>query len=637
MIKGSNNRFSFAKLSEDYGNTVFTRRAALVLSGQAGVLALLAHRLYSIQVSGSAALQARAERNRTSTRLLPPPRGRIIDRDGKPVAENKTIWRALFLSDSGSNTDETLEKFRKIIPLTEGDELRIQKERKRGRRSTPLLVKDYLTWEEMSKIAAESLQLPGIVIDVGVRRVYPGTELLAHLVGYVAPPSEADSDADDFYDLPGIRIGRSGVEQTEEKVLRGKSGLLEVEINASGKVLKDIKKEEPTAGTDIALTIDAVLQRRVQKCIGDRVASVTVMDAQTGAIYAMISTPSFDPGLFDSGISAKQWQELLNDPKTPLVNKSTSGLYPPGSTFKPAVALAALRSGAITRNQEFNCPGYYDIGKTRFHCWNRNGHGRLNVTGALKHSCDVFFYQTARRCGMDAIHAAANELGMGVPLPSIELPNVSKGLIPTPAWREERGFTWKPGDTVNAGIGQGFVQTTPLSLAVYAASLASGRKINPYLVASIGGEEAWQPVDHPEGEKLGFKQTDLDIVRAGMYAVVNDVGGTAPLAKLNLGDFKMAGKTGSAQVRHVSRALRETGHFNSMNLPWLYRPHALFISFAPYDAPRYALSVVVEHGNSGAGEAAPLAAAIMRETLQCDPQAKRAGIDGQIETHGSPF
>jgi penicillin-binding protein 2 len=342
-----------------------------------------------------------------------------------------------------------------------------------------------------------------------------------------------------------------------------------------------------------------------------------VLDATNGEVLAMVTHPSFDPSLFNSGVSQAQWDRWMHDPMTPLINKAVAGIYPPGSTFKVAVALAALSAGALSATDRIFCPGHLDIGNARFYCWLHSGHGSLDLHGGLKNSCDVFFYNTALRVGIDRISAMAHRLGLGVELP-IELSGVRPGIVPTREWRIAQGHPWNVGDTVVCGIGQGYVAVTPLELATYVARVATGRAVEPHLTRSLGG--AAQPGEAPAGyPPLGIPEDFLRDVRAGMWAVVNDPGGTAPKARLSIPGVQMAGKTGSAEVTDVPRAMRESGHYNSMNLPWKYRPHALFICFAPYDAPRYAVSVVVEHGNAGADVAGPIARLIMTDTLLRDP------------------
>ena len=304
------------------------------------------------------------------------------------------------------------------------------------------------------------------------------------------------------------------------------------------------------------------------------------MDCRNGEVLAMTTTPSFDPLLFNSGVSQAQWVEWTSNRRAPLINKATSGVYPPGSTFKMVVAMAGLDNRVIGPGDRINCPGFLDVGDTRFHCWSKGGHGPLDVRGGLKNSCDVFFFELARRVGIDRVAAMANRFGIGVDL-DIELPGSRRGLVPTRSWAAARGHAWGIGDTVNCGIGQGFVEATPLALCTYASRVATGRAVQPHLTRAIGGvlQPGSQAGDWPS---MNLAERELHLVREGMFAVVNEAGGTAPLARLNMPGVQMAGKTGSSQVRHVSRELREHGNFNSASLKWEYRPHALFVCFAPY-------------------------------------------------------
>ncbi len=465
--------------------------------------------------------------------------------------------------------------------------------------------------------------LPGVLIDRASTRQYPSGATLAHVVGYVAAPNDDDVADDPVLALPGIRIGRAGVEKFHDVALRGEAGAVKLEVNAAGRVIREMDREDGAAGQDVALTIDAALQARVVARLGGQSASAVVLDCANGEVLAMASNPSFDPGLFDAGVSQAQWAEWTGDRLAPLADKASAGLYAPGSTFKMVVALAGLRAQALSTHDRIECRGFLDLGNARFHCWRKGGHGALDLHGGLKHSCDVFFYETARRTGIDAIAAMARRFGLGVPL-DIELPGARAGLVPTRAWRLRQGHAWNLGDTLVHGIGQGFLQLTPLALATMAARIATGRQVQPHLTRGVGTElrPGSQALDWPE---MGIPERDLLAVREGMYAVVNEPGGTAPLGRLALPGVALAGKTGSTQVRRVSREQREHG-FNSEDLPWELRPHALFVAFAPYDAPRYALSVVVEHGNAGAQAAAPLARDIMTEALATAPAGRAAPL-----------
>lgn len=601
--------------------SVFTRRALLIGGTQVGVLGLLGARLYQTQITNGARYETLSDKNRVSARLVAPPRGRILDRFGTVVAGNKLNWRALLLAEQAGDVEATLDAFGRTVSLDDRDRARIERELHSRRRFIPVIMREFLSWEEMARIEVNAPDLPGILVDLGATRLYPFGSALAHIVGYVAPPNEADVKDEAMLALPGIRVGRNGMEKAQELPLRGKAGAVQMEVNAVGRVIRELDREEGTPGMDLGLTLDADLQQKVLARLGNESASAVVLDARNGEVLAMGTNPSFDPSLFNSGVSEAQWAAWTSNRRSPLINKAVAGLYAPGSTFKMAVAMAGLDSGALRPGERLNCPGSIDVGDTRFHCWRKGGHGALDVRGALMHSCDVFFYQAALKTGIDRIAAMANRFGIGVDL-GIELPGARRGLMPTRAWRRSHGHPWQIGDTVSCGIGQGYIQTTPLALATYCARVATGRAVEPHLTRTVGG--AMQPGVHAaDWPALGVNERHLQDCRQGMWAVVNAPGGTAPGARLRLpGGVQLAGKTGSTQVRRVSRAARESGHFHSENLPWEFRPHALFVCYAPYDQPRYAVSVVVEHGNAGAAAAAPLARGIMEDTLTRDPVGK---------------
>jgi penicillin-binding protein 2 len=588
---------------EEERRGVFTRRALALGIGQLALFGFLGSRLWRLQSEEGERYRTLAEENRLSARLLPPPRGQVLDRNGRVVAGNKLNWRALLVAEQTQDVGATLETFSRIVPLQEHERARIEREVRRRRRFVPVMVREFLAWEEMARIEVNAPDLPGILIDVGTTRLYPEGEHLAHMVGYVAPPAERDMDGDPLLELPGIRVGRAGIERFHELPLRGRAGAVQLEVNAVGRVIREVDRREGVPGQDVQISVDAGLQKALRGRIEEG-TSVVVLDARSGEVLAMASQPSFDPDVFNAGVSNAQWREWTRNRATPLINKATNGLYAPGSTFKMIVALAGLEAKVVTPGDRVFCPGHLDLGDTRFHCWRKQGHGSLEMRNAIKHSCDVYFYEVAKRAGIDRIAAMANRFGLGVDL-DIELPGTKKGLVPTRAWRQAQGKPWNLGDTIVHGIGQGFYQLTPLALATMAARLATGRAVQPHLTRSIGGK----PVRGGRAEdwpSLGIPERDLKLVRDGMWAVVNEPGGTALASRLpgNLG--MMAGKTGSVQVRRVSREQRERG-YKAENQPREWRPHALFVAFAPHDNPLYAVSVVVEHGVSGSGAAAPLA------------------------------
>jgi penicillin-binding protein 2 len=607
---------------------VFTRRALLLMGGQLAALGLLGARLYQVQVAEAARYRLLSDKNSVSGRMIAPPRGRILDRFGTVVGGNKVNWSAVLIAEETDNVETTLDAFSQLVPLDDHEKARIVREAHRHRSFIPVLVKDFLDWGQMAKIEVNAPDLPGISVDAGTTRIYPFGDKLAHVVGYVGPPTEADVAEDPLLSLPGIRIGRAGVEKYHDLALRGHAGVVQLEVNAVGRVIRELDRQEGTPGDTVGLTLDTDLQQAVIGRLGDESASAVVLDCTNGEVLAMATNPSFDPSLFDSGVPQAQWQEWMSDERRPLLNKATEGVYAPGSTFKMAVAMAALEAGSLTPGDRIVCRGYIDVGNARFHCWKKGGHGSLDLHGGLKNSCDVFFYETARRTGIDRIAAMANRFGLGTKL-DIDLPAQRVGLIPTRQWRKAQGHPWEIGDTIVSGIGQGYIQVTPLQLATYVSRVATGRAVQPHVTRTMGGDL------QPDADLLDWPLMDvadkwLNQVRSGMWAVVNEPGGTAPLARLPDSRWQLAGKTGSAQVMRVSRAVREDTNFNSAKLPWKLRPHALFVAFAPYDAPRYAVSVVVEHGNAGADVAGPIARDIMMDALTRDPANRTAPNPQQV-------
>ncbi len=619
---------------EEQRRGVFTRRALVLGLGQLGLFGFLGSRLYRLQSEEGERYRTLAEENRLSARLLPPPRGQVLDRQGRVIAGNKLNWRALLVAEQTQDVGASLETFSRIVPLQDHERARIEREVRRRRRFVPVIVREFLAWEEMARIEVNAPDLPGIVIDVGTTRLYPETEHLSHIVGYVAPPAERDMDGDPLLELPGIRVGRAGIERFHELPLRGRAGAVQLEVNAVGRVIRELDRREGQPGQDVQISVDAELQKTLRGKIEEG-TSIVVLDARNGEVLAMASQPSFDPNVFNAGVSGAQWREWTRNRATPLINKATNGLYAPGSTFKMIVALAGLEAKVVTPGDRVFCPGHLDLGDTRFHCWQKHGHGSLDMRSGIKLSCDVYFYEVAKRCGIDRIAAMANRFGLGVDL-DIELPGTKKGLVPTRAWRQAQGKPWNLGDTIVHGIGQGFYQLTPLSLATMAARLATGRAVQPHLTRSIGGK----PVRGGRAEdwpSLGIPERDLRLMREGMWAVVNEPGGTALSSRLPGNIGVMAGKTGSVQVRRVSREQRERG-FKTENQPREWRPHALFVAFAPYDNPVYAVSVVVEHGMSGSGAAAPLARDTLVEVFNRfrTPPAPPAAAGPRVAEAGRP-
>jgi penicillin-binding protein 2 len=430
--------------------------------------------------------------------------------------------------------------------------------------------------------------------DVGETRAYPFGPELSHLLGYVAPVSPDDKkntdDDDALLDLPGFRIGKRGIEKQFDLDVRGEAGASRVEVNAYGRVIRELSKDPATPGKDVWLTIDRELQHFTDQRLGGESCAVVVMDCRNGDVLTLSSTPGFDPNLFNVGISEDNWKTLTTDDHKPLLNKCLSGAYPPGSTFKPAVALAAVDAGL--ENVTVNCKGSYALGNYVFHRYKKGGHGHVDLKRGIQVSCDVFFYETARRLGIDKIAESAKRLGLGAAT-GIEIPGEIGGVIPSSAWKLAKyGIPWQQGETLNTGIGQGYVLVTPLQLCTQVARIASGKAVVPRIVHIVG--DVVQP--RPVAEPLPISDNAFALVRGGMNAVANEPGGTAYQWRITQAGFEMAGKTGTAQVRKISKEEHDTGVKKNETLPWKLRDHALFIAFAPVSAPRYAAAIVMEHG-----------------------------------------
>lgn len=588
-----------------------SRRALLLSGGMAAMFAVLGARMHFLGVTEADQFRLLAEENRVSIRLLPPARGRIFDRNGKLIAGNEQNYRVVITKEDARKADGgldgVLDRLRALIPLNDNDVADAKKALARNSPFVQVAVAERLSWQDFSMVAVNSPTLPGVTPEVGLSRVYPLGGDFAHVIGYVGPVSERDLEGmenpDPLLMIPRFQIGKIGTERWMEQTLRGTSGTLNVEVNAVGRVMRELGRTEGVAGADLRVTIDADVQNFVQARLGSESASCVIMDVENGDLIAAVSSPSFDPNLFVRGISQTNYSTLLNNDHRPLANKVVQGTYPPGSTFKMVTALAALKAGAIDPQTRVSCPGYYESGGRKFHCWRAGGHGTVDMERALTESCDVYFYDIAQRVGIDLIAEMGRELGLGM-RHDLPMSAIAEGNMPDKAWKERvHQQDWRIGDTINASIGQGYVLTSPLQLAVMTARIATGNKVEPRLIKSINDQEtAILPVD-----SILVAAEKLDAVKMGMFSVVNGNGGTARGSRVVDKTMLMCGKTGTAQVRNISSSERETGVIKNENLPWEQRDHALFVGYAPMEAPRYAVAVVVEHGGGGSAVAAPIA------------------------------
>jgi penicillin-binding protein 2 len=593
-------------MSED--NYSFIRRILFLGIAQIIIIVVLVGRMYYLQIFEGAHYQLLAEGNRIATRPLIPLRGQIYDRNRVLLAQNETSFRIVFLTDKRAEVEDTLHTLSSLIALSNEERENalniIQK--KRGLDS--VIIKDNLTWDEVAAVELHTAELPGISIELGSNRKYPKILAGAHLLGYVGSPSEKEQDEDPVLTIPGLKMGKVGLEKYFDKYLRGVPGHSAFEINAKRKVLRELYKAESTGGQDVYLTIDSRLQDYAQNVLSKyESAAAVVIDIHNGDILALVSTPSFDPNLFPQGIGHKPWNELQENPYVPLTNKAVSGLYPPGSTIKLFVALSALESGIIDKNTTVYCPGHIYVGKHKFHCM--HSHGTVNVSRALIESCDVFFYEISKKLGIDRLAPVYQSVGLGEG--GLEhFPHSKKGLVPTKAWKKEKkNATWTISDTIQASIGQGYMNVTPIELAVAMARLAGGGK---KLIPRLTGQG---PISFPD---LGFDKQHLETILEATREVVNSPNGTAYRNRIMTVGMEMGGKTGTSQVRRITLAQRKAGQTKTHHLAWKYREHGLFVGYAPVEAPRYAIAVVVEHAG-GSGPAIQAA----REILQYAQELER--------------
>jgi len=579
----------------------YDRRSFVVAGFGASIGLLLAGRMSYLAIAENEKYATEAESNRVNLSLIPPRRGWIVDRSGAPLASNRADFRVDVIPERMNRPEQQMEVLREVLNLDQAAMADLRERIGRTRGFRPVEVASGLSYEQFAALSVRLPNLPGVVPQRGYSRYYPTGASVGHLIGYVGPASaeEYEKDRNPLLITPGYKIGKDGLEKQFEQRLRGVPGARRVEVTASGRIVRDLETREDIQGKPVKLTIDGPLQDYAARRIGPESGSVVVMDCRTGDVLCMASMPSFDPNSFSDGIGRVEYAMLRDDERVPLRNKVLKGLYPPGSTVKPMVSMALLREG-VDPEETVYCGGGLRVGNRVFHCWQRRGHGQVNMAKGIYQSCDVYFYHLAQRIGMDPIAAMARRCGMGQ---EFALPVLSQfyGTVPDPAWKLEKyGTKWQAYDTVNATIGQGYMLANPLQLAVMASRLASGRHVEPHL---LFGESQGQfpPAD--------FAPEHVALVRQAMSDVINGPG-TAGRARLPIDDVLMAGKTGTAQVVSLSVSDGTSG-------PWKYRDHGLFIFFAPYDNPRYAGAVVIEHGG-GSSSAYPIARDVM--TFLFDPR-----------------
>lgn len=572
---------------------------------------LLLTRLWFLQIVEVENYKDLSESNRLRLVPVAASRGTIFDRNGKVLVNNRASFSVAVIPQEVQDKEVLLDRLSRLLRVNR-DQLAEKWEKGRGRaKYYPIVLMSGLTRDQLEILEENRLDLPGIDIQTYPVREYLNGEMASHLLGYLGHMSEKDLANEQYSDYnPGDYIGKNGIERSWERELHGSDGGRQLEVDAMGRVLKTVSEESPTVGNSLVLTIDSDMQKKAEEAFGDQAGAAVAMDVNTGEVLAFVSKPGFDPALFAEGLSPNVWKEYLADPRHPMENKALKGQYPPGSTFKIITALAGLQEGLVDAGSSVNCNGSFTLGNRTFKCWQKRGHGSVSLKKALRESCDVYFYRLGERLGVDRIAFYAKKFGFGSPA-GVGLDGEKGGLIPTSVWKEKKfGQKWFRGETIPVAIGQGYVLVTPVQLVAMMAAVANeGTVYKPTLVKRIVDTEGRVVREfHPEivSRVSGIKPEYFRLVKEGLFAVVNEPGGTGAAARLY--EVKVAGKTGTSQVVK----LRGKGGY----LPYQYRDHALFVAFAPYEKPEVAVAVIVEHGLHGGSSAAPVAARILRQYFE---------------------
>ena len=586
------------------------RRMFILAVAKVLILGGIVSRLFFLQVKENKKYLTLSDKNRIREWKLPPIRGEFQDYFGTTIAGNFEAYQLHIIPEEVENFKYTINRIKNILDLSEKQFQKILKKKKEIKPWETLVVADNLSWKNFSKINNHLYDLNGVKPIISISRNYPFKENYTHILGYISQANKEDILSSDIVKdkfVQGLKVGKIGLEKSLENILIGDNSIERYEVNAYGRRINQLAFQSGNQGKTIKLTIDTEVQKLANQLLVNQAGSICVMDIFTGQIIAMHSAPSFDPNAFVFGISKDEWQLIRNNPMKPLVNKSLSGNYSPGSTIKPIVALSALENGIINQNFTVNCKGHkhpLELYGQTYHCWKKEGHGFMSLRNAMKQSCDTYFYEVARKLGVDKLSQTAKKFGLGKEVFG-DLFNIEKkGLVPNTQWKKNAlGQGWLLGETIITGIGQGYIQTTPIQLCLMTAQIANGGyKINPQII--IDGETKDQPND--KYSKLYKNSKNVKIVQDAMFASTNEVRGTSYRSRINDPKYQFAGKTGTAQVKKITEKDRELD-LKTFQIPYEERDHALYIAFGPYKNPRYALSILVEHGGNGSTTAAPMA------------------------------
>ena len=621
---------------------IISRRLFMLAAAKILLLAGITSRLYNLQISDREKYEVLADKNRIREWKTPPQRGLITDFYNKILADNDRVFQVHLSLDEIQDFDKTLFRLKNIINLSNNEIRRIYKTKAKLRPWDTLVASDNLNWSQFSKLNLYLHELEGVKPVVSSSRYYPYGSNLVHIVGYVGEASIRDIERMEEIKenlVPGLKVGKSGIEYSNEKKLIGKYGIKRYEVNSSGKRIIQLEHIKESQGTEIKTTVDLEVQKFAQELLKNKAGSICAMDIYTGQIIAMASSPSYDPNKFTHGIGHKDWEEIRDDPLKPLVNKSIAGLYSPGSTLKPLVALAALEFGTIDPEKAIQCKGHkhpYELYGVKYHCWKKQGHGFMKLRNAIKQSCDIYFYEMARLLGVDRLSIIAKRYGLGSNILKNVYFDEKKGVVPNTEWKKNAlGKSWYLGETVINGIGQGYIQTTPLQLCLMTAQIANGGyKIKPHILfdKNINFENAKLKIakqltneslinnsiledrEFQLYEKLYSRPENIDFVKDAMFGSTNEQYGTSFKSRFEDLKYQFAGKTGTSQVKRITEEERELD-LKQSQIEYKNRDHALYVAFAPYKEPRYSISVLVEHGGSGSKAAAPLASKLIKKII----------------------
>ena len=606
--------------SETFQNKsrIITRRMFVLSAAKIAVFIAIISRLFYLQISENIKYRSLSDRNRLREWKIAPQRGIIEDFFGKKIADNTQVFQLHMMPEDVPNFEELFFKLSKLINFNESHRINLTKRLKKRKPWQPIIISDNLTWSEFSKINLFLHEIQGIKPVVGVARKYLEDGSSSHLIGYVSDVSVKDLKNSKMLreiNVTGLKTGKNGLEKSLNEQIIGKPGFQRFEVNAYGKRIKELTSVKGTVGKNFRTTLDQEVQKLAGELLKGKSGSICVMDIYTGGLVAMVSSPTFDANKFVHGIASKDWQDLLNDEKKPLINKSIAGLYPPGSTIKPLVALSALENDVISPNTTTECRGAIELYGHKYHCWKEKGHGFMRLREAIKQSCDIYFYEVARRLGVDRLAITANKFGLGNRVFDI-LNEEQTGLVPSTKWKIKNiGKGWVLGETLLAGIGQGYFQVTPIQLCLMSAQLANGgHKIEPKIIYN---EQALQPNQDDLSErfkKLYRNQENIKFVLDAQFGATNEPMGTSYGSRHVKSEYIFAGKTGTSQIRTITAEEREL-KLKQKDLPYKRRDHALFTAFAPYKNPQYAVSIVIEHGGTGSSTAAPIAKKIIKKVL----------------------